>query len=80
MSDIRSFLIFRVIWARKSLFLRLPCVKMIIRIALEITRLQVNHRLFPLLIQPKSISLEQSYYERSQAVVVNLLYDVKKQT
>ena len=80
MSDIRSFLIFRVIWARKGLLHRLPCVKMIIRMALEITQLQVNHQLFPLLIQPKSISLEQSCYERSQAVVVNLLYDVKKQT
>ena len=32
-------------------------------------RLLVNHQLIPLPIRPKSISLELSRYERSQAIV-----------
>ena len=46
-------------------------------------RLLVNHQLIPIAIQPKSISLEQICYKRSQGIVVTslhcLLFDIKKQ-
>ena len=47
-------------------------------------RLLVNHQLIPIAIQPKSISLEQICYKRSQGIAVTsqycfLFFDFKKQ-
>ena len=43
-------------------------------IARETMRLLVNHQLIPIAIQPKSISLEQICYKRSQGIVVTSLH------
>ena len=37
-------------------------------------RLLVNHQLIPIAIQPKSISLEQICYKRSQGIAVTSLH------
>ena len=48
-------------------------------------RLLVNYQVVPIAIQPKSISLEQIYYKRSQGIAVitsnalSSFFDVKKQ-
>ena len=46
-------------------------------------RFLVNHQLIPIAIQPKSISLEQICYKRSQGIagtlLHSLLFDFKKQ-
>ena len=47
-------------------------------------RLLVNHQLIPIAMQPKSISLEQICYKRSQGIAVTsvhclLFFDVKKE-
>ena len=43
-------------------------------IARETMRLLVNHQLIPIAIQPKSISLEQICYKRSQGIAVTSLH------
>ena len=43
-------------------------------IALETIRLLINHRLIPVAMQSKSISLEQICYKRSQGIVVTSLH------
>ena len=37
-------------------------------------RLLVNHQLIPVAIEPKSISLEQIYYKRSQGIATTSLH------
>ena len=43
-------------------------------IARETMRLLVNHQLIPIVMQPKSIFLEQTCYKRSQGIVVTSLH------
>ena len=43
-------------------------------IARETMRLLVNHQLIPIAIQPKSTSLEQICYKRSQGIAVTPLH------
>ena len=53
-------------------------------IARETMQLLVNHQLIPTAIQPKTISLEQICYKKSQGIASNFIalssfFDIKKQ-
>ena len=49
-------------------------IKIVIACFLETTRLLVNHQLISIAIQPKSVSLEQICYKRSQGIAVTSLH------